>query len=45
MSMDPVSKVSGLDLDCLPMLNISKPSGRYHYFDMNAKGKNIYALS
>ena len=22
-SMDPVSTVSGLDLDCLPMLNIS----------------------
>ena len=22
-SMDPVSKVNGLDLDCLPMLNIS----------------------
>ena len=22
-SMDPVSEVSGLDLDCLPMLNIS----------------------
>ena len=42
--MDPASTVFGLDLDCLPMLNINWPNDRKDYFDLIAIWEKIYAL-
>ena len=41
--MDPVSKVYGLDLDCLPMLNID--SQLAYTIVLHWKVNMIYALS